>query len=245
MILSSAQFEPRQDDVDFNLNKHIELTILASENGAGLVVFPELSLTSYVREQAGELAFSESDNRLKPLANLAKTLHLWIVAGAPVFIDHKLYIASFLISPLGKTEIYTKQYLHSGEELFYQSSFQYNPVVKLGAEQVSVAICADINNPKHPMQAAAIDSSLYVASIFYSEAGIQNGHALLSSYATVYKMHVLMSNFSGTAWGIRAGGRSAFWDNYGNLIVSLNASDEGLLIVAKSNQYWEGKTITL
>jgi predicted amidohydrolase len=54
-----------------------------------------------------------------------------------------------------------------------------------------------------------------------------------------------MANFCGESWGQPAGGRSAFWDKDGELIVAMNDSDSGLLIVEKNNDIWTGQRIQI
>lgn len=64
MILASAQTKPKRGNIKANLAEHYQLIDLASKNGADLIVFPELSLTGYERENAMSLAFSEANNGL-------------------------------------------------------------------------------------------------------------------------------------------------------------------------------------
>jgi predicted amidohydrolase len=65
MILASAQTKPKRGDIKENLLDHYRLIELASEKGADLIVFPEMSMSGYEREKAGTLAFSENDPRLE------------------------------------------------------------------------------------------------------------------------------------------------------------------------------------
>lgn len=45
--------------------------------------------------------------------------------------------------------IYTKKYLHPGEELYFSPSAQYDPDITINGEQLSFAICYDIENNEH------------------------------------------------------------------------------------------------
>jgi predicted amidohydrolase len=243
MILASAQTKPKREDIKENLLDHYRFIEIAADNGADLIVFPEMSITGYEQEKASMLSFSPDDARLDQLSRLAVDKGITIIAGAPIRIGAELFIGEFIIQPDHTTTIYTKQFLHPGEEAYFQSSFHYNPVIKLGKERISLAICADIDNPIHPENAGKANSSTYVASIFFSPDGIPSAHHSLSSYAREYSMNVLMANFCGESWGQPAGGRSAFWDKDGELIVAMNDSDPGLLIVEKNNDIWTGQVI--
>jgi predicted amidohydrolase len=158
-----------------------------------------------------------------------------IIAGAPIKIHSDVYIGEFILHPDNSVTMYTKQFLHPGEEEYFASSFNYNPIIELDNERISLAICADIDNPIHPENAHKTKSTIYIPSIFFSPNGIPAAHTVLSSYAQKYSMNVLMSNFGGDSWGRASGGRSAFWNTHGELVAAMNDSDSGLLLVEKNN----------
>lgn len=241
MKIATAQIEVKIGDIDENLKKHLELINVAIDNKVDLIVFPEMSITGYCREEGEKLALDESSSEILGLKNTAIENDLTIVVGAPIKIKDKLYIGSFIFKPNGKSEIYTKQFLHTGEENYYSSSFKYNPKLKIKNETIVFAICADIDNEQHAINASKNDCSLYISSIFFSKQGIENAHKILSNYATNYAFNVLMSNFSGDIWGMKSGGKSGFWDNKGNRIAQLNIENEGLLIIEKKENNWRYK----
>jgi predicted amidohydrolase len=241
MILASAQTKPKRGNIPENLGDHYRLIEIASDKGADLIVFPEMSITGYEREGADLLAFSSNDNRLDKLIRLAIDHKIIVIAGAPIKIHSDLFIGEFIILPDSSVMIYTKQFLHPGEEKFFTSSFDHNPLIKLENERISLAICADIDHHLHAENACKVESSIYISSIFFSPNGIPSAHILLSNYAKKFSMNVLMSNFSGESWGQPSGGRSAFWNSNGESIVEMNDSDSGLLIVEKRNDHWIGK----
>lgn len=243
MIFASAQTNPDRKDNFSNLKDHYHLIQIAADNGVQLIAFPEMSITGYVREDAKELSFQQTDSRLDLLQQFAVDYQITIIAGAPLNIGPRLFIGSLIFSPEGKTSIYTKQYLHPGEEVSFHSSMNYNPLIEIENEKISLAICADINNPLHAECAFLKQSSFYMPSIFFSKNGIPEAHKLLSEYAEKYSMNILMSNFCGKSWNLVAGGRSAFWNSEGVLVSSMNETDTGLIIVEKVGEIWKGKTI--
>ena len=244
MILASAQTKPNKNrDIKSNLIDHYNLINIASENQVDLIVFPEMSITGYERENALGMAFTEDDLRLEELRQLSAKKQMILVVGAPILINDDLYIGTFIIKPDYSISIYTKQYLHLGEEAFFKSSFDYNPTIRLNNELISFSICSDIDNPLHPKTASKIGTTIYVSSIFFTHSGIPDAYKKLSDYANRYKMNILMSNFCGQSWGIDAGGQSGFWDEHGKLIACLNNTDAGLLVVKNVNNTWVGKVI--
>ncbi|KAF2517239.1 carbon-nitrogen hydrolase family protein [Flavobacterium foetidum] len=243
MILAAAQTKPKRGDISANLLNHYHLIELAAQNDVNLIVFPELSITGYEREHAEALVFTEDDYRIDHLKELAVRNNIVIVVGAPVVIDSKMYIGEFIIAPDDSVSIYTKQFLHEGEDEFFQSSFDYDPMITIEDQNISFAICADIYHSEHPEKASNRDTDIYIASIFFSPNGIPSAYKNLQNYAEKHKINVLMSNFSGESWGSPSAGQSAFWNNKGELIGQMNDSDSGLLLVEKVNDTWTTKVI--
>lgn len=234
MILASAQTKPHRFDTEKNLADHYRYIDIAAKHKVDFIAFPELSITGYERDKARELAFQKDDKRLDGLKDLAVKHNMIIVAGAPLVVGDEMFIGSFVMFPGGKVEIYTKQFLHTGEETFYSPSFNYNPLIGTDGERISLAVCADIDHPQHAENASKVGTTIYVPSIFFSPGGLPGAYKDLSGYAGKYSMSVLMSNFCVEAWGRPSGGKSAFWNNKGELIDNLNDSNPGLLIVEKN-----------
>ena len=245
MKLASAQIKSNQNNVEKNLIDHHRFIKRAADYDVDIITFPEMSITGYLRENADRIAFNLDDVRLDELRNLSSDHNMVIIAGAPIQIESNLYIGSFIIKPDGTLSIYTKQYLHTGEDEFFQSSFDYNPVIEIDDEKISFAICADIDNPLHPDAAYKNGSTFYMPSIFFSTTGISGAHNSLSLYAQRYSMNILLSNYCGKLWGSDAGGGSAFWLSSGDLITALDRKNSGLVIVRKENGEWAGKNIKL
>jgi predicted amidohydrolase len=231
MKISAAQIRPVEHNTHSNIQTHLKMIELAAKQNVELIVFPEMSLTGYEREMAEQLAFTVNDFRLNVFRDKAEEYKMLIVVGAPIKIESTLYIGSFVFLPDGTTSIYTKQFLHDGEEKYFAPSCNYNPLIEFKNENISIAICADINNPLHPKQAYNRKTTLYLPSIFYTTNGIAEGHTTLGRYAKEYSMKVLMANYAGSSYGLEAGGKSGFWNNEGDLVKQLDSKEENLLIV--------------
>jgi predicted amidohydrolase len=243
MKYTATQTSPIQEDIEGNIAEHLKWIHRASNHNARLITFPEMSLTGYMRENAANFALTPDDIRLLPLKQLAQNKKMVIIAGAPIKIGRFLYIGSFIFMPNGETSIYTKQFLHPGEELFFKSSFNYNPVIPVENDKISLAICADIDHPVHAEAAANSGSSMYIPSIFFSQRGIPDAYTKLAAYSKQLSINILMSNFCGECWGTVSGGQTAFWSDRGELIASLNETDPGLLVIEKRNDSWHGEVI--
>lgn len=243
LVIASAQTRPKNEDIAENLQDHYRLIQIASDNGVELIVFPEMSITGYVRESAQKLSFASDDSRIDKLRSLASEKNMIIIAGAPVKIDADLHIGAYIIFPNNSVSIYTKQFLHTEEALFFKPNFSYNPFIELENERFCIAICADITNPKHAENAKSSKCSVYIASIFYTPMSIDKAYSSLSKYAKIHSMNVLMSNYCGESWGCESAGKSAFWTKDGNYLAGLDIESTGLVICQKTKDSWNGKVI--
>ena len=245
MILATAQINPWKKKVGELLEEHLRLSELAANNGASVILFPEMSVTGYKRKLKKSGIFSVHDKRLSRLRQLAEEKSVFIIVGAPVQIDDKVFIASLIIQPDRKVIIYTKQFLHKGEEETFCSSSFHNPLVKINNDLFSLAICYDIENEIHVKSAKDNGASFYAPSIFYTSSGIPGAHLLLSDYARKNVLNVIMANYCGEVWGLEAGGGSGFWDTKGRLVASLDHHNPGLLFIEKKGERWIGKSMYL
>lgn len=243
MIIAAAQTIPKKNDINENLKDHYRLINLAADHGVQLILFPELSVSGYERENAESHEFTSNDSRLDELRQLAIKRNIIIIAGVPLRQESQLYISAFVFYSNDSQQIYTKQYLHDGEEIYFSPGINDGLQIRLENESFSIAICADITNPAHAIKAASLNSTIYLASIFYTPNGILEGYRDLQGYANDLSMNVLMSNFGGASYGFESAGKSAFWNNDGNLIGSFEGIGEGLLIVRKSESFWETEII--
>lgn len=238
--IAAAQTIPVKGDVDKNLASHEKMVIIAAEKGAGLIVFPELSLTGYELELAPELGFTIYDKRLRPLIGLSKKFNMIIVAGAPLRMEKHLYIGALIISPDNTVSVYAKHHVHSTEKKVFQSGW-FDPKVYLGKEKASLSICADLSHQEHPANASIAGSTVYLASVFVTPDGYRKDASLLENYARKYHMTVLMSNFGGDSGGLPAAGKSAAWSDKGDKIAGLEGTGEGLVIARRENGIWKGE----
>ena len=92
MKLASAQINCTVGEIQQNLDKHYQMINIAIAHKAQLILFPEMSITGYCREEGEKFAFTESDSRLKKLQELSALGNIIIIAGAPIKIKEKLYI---------------------------------------------------------------------------------------------------------------------------------------------------------
>lgn len=240
--IAIAQTVPVSGDVSQNIKAHLKMIAIAGKAGADIILFPELSLTGYEPTLAHQLAFSFGDDRLEPLRNISKKLNMIIIVGAPFKDENGLQISSFIIYPNKPPAIYSKHYLHAGEEHYFVPG-TFNETIKYNDEIISLAICADIAVPAHAKDASLMGCTIYLASVFITPGGYETDAAILRNFAKTYSMTVMKSNYGGPSGGFNTGGKSAVWDQDGSLLTACVAAGEGLAIAKKKDGAWNAEVL--
>lgn len=110
-----AQISSRREDKDANFQKIEKLTVKASEQGADLVIFPEMSLTGYViHDQAYEMAETIPGPAVAKAETLAKKTGMHLIFGMPELSEKTqatLFNTAVFVGPKGLIGKYRKMYL--------------------------------------------------------------------------------------------------------------------------------------
>ena len=255
--IAVAQTIPVRGDVDANVTRHLRLADVAAEEHAQVLVFPELSLTGYELDLGADLAFSEKDARLAPLAEAASSSSLILIVGAPVRIGSRLHIGAFIVLPDGTTELYTKHHLGAfpagascdgivpaAEATFFQPGDR-SPLVRLGDHVAAVAVCADTGRPSHPQAAADRGATSYLAGMFVIPSGFERETATLEASAVQHAMTVAFANYGGPSGGLATAGRSTIWSGKGERLARLEATGAGVAVAVEDRAGWHTRTVML
>lgn len=167
--LAVASPELRIADIDFNYQKHIDLTKRAIDEKAAIILFPELSITSYSCADLffQKLLLRKSKDAIKALADFSAKNPISIVVGFPLEFGSQIYnCAAFINSGeiLGivpKTylpnynEFYEKRWFTSAKEISADSVLLFNKEIPFGTDlifqsaenptlKVGIEICEDL-----------------------------------------------------------------------------------------------------
>ncbi|HEJ9146198.1 TPA: carbon-nitrogen hydrolase family protein [Serratia marcescens] len=242
--LAAAQYPAAAADIASNLERHLEFIAQAAQQQVQLLVFPELSLSGYELADAAELALTLGDPRLQPLAAAAQSHQMTIIVGAPLCSGQSLHIAALIFHPNGALTPYTKQHLH-GEERQRFLPGDGGTLLEIQQQRIALAICADTSEPGHASAAARAGAQIYAAGVLVSEAGYAKDSAALASYARRYRMVTLMANHAAPTGGWIPAGRSAIWNEAGELLVAAPDDAPGLIIAGKTSDGWHGRLCRL
>lgn len=244
LTIAAAQTISINLNVKENIDHHLYLIERAAAENVRYITFPEMSLTGYERSNAKKMAFIPNDERLELIIEAAATFNINIIIGAPIYMAPDLFIGSFIIKPDRTVMIYTKHFLHSGEEDFFSPS-GLNPIIVEDGIKISFAICADIIHSTHREKAYNSGSTGYLASVFITPDGYQREADMMRDFARNCCIFVVMANYGGMSGGISSAGKSAIWSNNGELVSEMKDTGEGLAIATVNDQTWSGKTIQI
>lgn len=150
-----AQISCKRGDKAENIRKIESLVTKAKQQGADLVIFPELSLTGYtMRDQIYELAETIPGHSMTVLEKIAKKTGTYIVFGMPELsgkTQATIYNAAVLVGPNGFVGKYRKMYLptHSvfEEKRYFRPGYQTG-VFETELGKIGLIICYDIFFPE-------------------------------------------------------------------------------------------------
>lgn len=124
--VASCNFDISINNVKKNVESILEKTNEAYSNGAKIIVFPELSLTGY---SCGDMFFQDSllkqvEDSLKTLSNKLQNVDAFIVVGAPLRKDGKLYNCGVAIHRGKILGVVPKMFLPNYGEFYEQRYFE-------------------------------------------------------------------------------------------------------------------------
>lgn len=229
MKICVAQLRPVKANIAANIELHRQLIDLALLKGAAAIFFPELSLTGYEPTLAGELAVDISDNRLDIMQDISNKNNITIGAGIPTNGNGGVLITMIIFQPHTPRQAYSKQHLHSDEIPFFMNG---DKQVFIDKDQLKIApgICYETSLPVHWENAHNKGANMYVASVAKTAAGIERSSKHFAEMAKQYVIPVLLSNSLGPSDNFIGAGRSAVWNEKGEMLAQLDDSHEGILV---------------
>jgi NAD+ synthase (glutamine-hydrolysing) len=241
--LALAQINTKLGNVPSNLEKHLTLVKQAVQDGADLVVFPELSLTGYVlqdlvpsvacRPVAGDPVF-------KPLLDASREIDMLVG-----FVDedtrHRFYIASAYLSQGNVVHVHHKVYLPT-YGLFDEGRF-FAPGDSVQAfdtrfGRFGMLICEDFWHASPPYILWQDGADVLLLTSASPGRGLNGEPKLESStwvehinraYASLFTIFVAHVNRSGFEDGLNFWGGSTVFDPNGSLSAQAPYFEEALI----------------
>ncbi|QHF44324.1 carbon-nitrogen hydrolase family protein [Pseudomonas sp. S35] len=246
LTIAAAQSISIAGDVPANIQRHLAFMHAAVQHGVQLLVFPELSLTGYEPSLAATLAIAPDDALLAPLREMAQSLRLTAVVGAPLRLapGAGVVIGALVLGADGSLAVYTKQHLHDGEEAAFVAG-QGGAALELEGERIALAVCADFSHASHSRAAVQAGATVYAAGVLISEGGYATDSAMLQGLAAEHGLLVLMANHGGPSGGWACAGRSAIWASDGRLLAAVPGVGDALVVAHRDDGVWAGQVVAL
>lgn len=235
MKICVAQTRPVKGDIETNIENHKKIIEIAVNNKAGIIIFPELSLTGYEPELAEALAIVPGDNRLDDFQQISDANQVTIGVGMPTKNDAGICISMIIFQPQQAREIYSKKYLHADEEPYFISGQNFT-VLPGTKPSIALAICYELSIPEHSENAYKSGAAIYIASVAKTADGVIKASNNLSAIASKYSITVLMCNCVGHCDNFESAGTSSIWNDKGILIGQLDNSHEGIIMIDTHTQ---------
>lgn len=229
MKICIAQIRAIKGNIEESLKQHIAYIEAAAQQGAAMVMFPELSLTGYEPSLAKTLASTQDDTRFDIIQYYSDHHQITICAGMPTQQQEDLFISMLIFQPGKERATYSKQYLFPPEKEVF-SSGKEQVFIQLNGQIIAPAICYELSNPEHSEKARQHHARFYMASVLNSVSGVGNDLHKLSHIAQQHQMTTFMANYVGQSGGYDCAGKSSVWDEEGKLLKQLDSQAEGLLI---------------
>ena len=237
MRVALAQINTTVGDIWGNVEKMADALERATDSGAELVAYPELTIPGYPPE-ASLMRQSFIEENVRALHEFAGRVPENVVAAAGfVDLDADLYNACALVSGGEVLYSYHKRYLPNYsvfDENRYFREGTGSPILDLGDALVGVSVCEDIWYPGGPARDQALGGASVLLNISASPYHRQKGAArerMLGVRASDYGCYVLFCNLTGGQDELVFDGHSVVFDPEGRLVARAGQFREDLLIV--------------
>jgi predicted amidohydrolase len=245
--VSLVQCDAVLGDVARNAEAHLAAIAAAREQGAGLAVFPELSLTGYVlRDLTRDVAMRPGDPGLAPLLEASQELDL-VVGFIEEGHEHQFFNAAAYLS--GGRVLHTHRKLYPVnygmfEERRYWAAGDQVAAFDTGFGRAGLLICEDMWHPSTSYLLFADRADLVITPSASPARGIRPEadrdpllpgstrawDALLRHQSTAYNVWSVYVNRCGVEDGISFGGGSCVVDPFGEVVVRLGLAAEQRLV---------------
>jgi NAD+ synthase (glutamine-hydrolysing) len=230
-----AQMNATVGDISGNARKIAQQTAAARDEGAALVVFPELSLSGYPPEDLLlKTAFlEEAGAALEELA--AQTRGIVALVGFPERADD-VYNSAAVLADGEVAAVYRKMYLPNygvfDEQRYFQSGAEA-AIFELNGIPIGISICEDIWEPGPPAMSEALAGAQVIVNLSASpyRAGYGRGRErMLVQRAIDYLAAIVFVNTVGGQDELVFDGHSLAVDQDGGVLARCPQFDECLSI---------------
>jgi predicted amidohydrolase len=241
-----VQFDPQVGihNHQTNLDSTLDLALRAAQNGANLIVLPELANTGYLFNDRQD-AFAHAERipegpSMRAWIRFAREHQVYLVAGLAERDGMQLFDTAVLLGPDGFIGKYRKAHLWNQEKLWFTPGNLGFPVFETPIGRIGLMICWDVWFPEVPrlltQQGADIICSLnnwvWTPAPLFDEAGKCMASYLTMTAAHVNNVFIAAANRIGEERGGRYLGCSLITGTNGWPIGQVASPDEETILYA-------------
>ena len=235
--LALAQISSKRESKRDNLFKIEKLTLKAKQQGADLIIFPEMSLTGYVLlDQVYELAETIPGPSTEKIEALAKKTGMHIVFGMPELSEKTqatIFNTAVCVGPQGLIGKYRKMYLptHSvfEEKRYFRPGYEIAAfLTELG--NIGLTICYDVFFPE-VYRLTRLKGAQLIICISASPAVRRNYFEILTSARALENTAFLAYvNLAGVEDGLQFWGGSRLVGPSGDVLAKAKYDEEDFIV---------------
>jgi predicted amidohydrolase len=222
--IAAVQCVSHPGDIAGTVAEHTAQIAAAADDGAGVVLFPELSLTGYEPDliDLHGIRIAVDDPVLRPLSRICQQRRVHALVGVPTAGTALPHIGILHIDARGTVRpAYAKQHLHVGEIGIFGAGSS-GAVLDIGGWKLALSICSDAAVPSHPLAARRAGADAYLVAGLYV-IGSEQRLAQQMEQAARHRLWVMLAQYSGGTGGGPACGLSGGWRPGGSEAVRLGA----------------------
>jgi N-carbamoylputrescine amidase len=163
--IAVAQYEPHVGELEENRSQAVRWAEAAADQGANLIVLPELASSGYVFQDEDEARRSAEDPddgpTVRALREVCAAHDCYIVAGISERDGDCRHNSAVLVGPAGRLATYRKLHLYYDEQSWFEPGDEL-PIVDLPFGRVGIIICFDLWFPE-PARALALAGAEIIA----------------------------------------------------------------------------------
>jgi predicted amidohydrolase len=230
--VAAAQASSVAGDVVANVATARRLVATAADQGARVVVLPELFLTGYAASVwAHETALDLDDPRLLPLAGVAAERGVVVVtSGAVRRGPGETTLSVVLVDPSGSVSApYDKQHLCGVERDFFTAG-DHGATIVVDAWDLGLGICYDGCFPEHAAAATAGGASAYLCPSAYFTGSEHRRDLYYAARAIDNGIYVVFAGLTGRCGDREFNGGSAVYDPEGRPVARTGHDDPAVVV---------------
>ena len=229
--VAAGQAESVPRDVAANVATAVSLVTSAADQGARVVVLPELFLTGYDEASwVHDASLGLDDEVLAPLSEVARSRSVVVVVGAAVrrALDESTLSVLVVDSDGEVSAPYDKQHLSGAERGFFAPG-DHGATVVVDGWDLALGVCYDGCFPEHALAATAGGAAAYLVPAAYYVGAEHRRDVYYAARALDNGIYVVFAGLTGTCGSGSFCGGSAVYDPEGRPLH--RAGDESPAVV--------------